>query len=372
MVIINRIESFTLDSSIARFLTGFEILLSKWFEWCENSPRDLFKDEINADLTKIVIDWRKLELANWKNSLNIARKKLADKAYKLWVNMYNLMVEFIKSKKYSKQQLIEILQRFMESANLAEFETRLNILLAFHCHVTHYKSSKEQSIFSTITWNIFEYYRQYLRIVQSKCYDLQKPIEKKLKEYVNICKWNDINYWAVKNTIDKTHRTLHKFIKEFENVLKQQIKPFLVIEKSDSQTKGPKLIIPKLILPLIDCDVQYVKRARQLLANVLKDLPNRTYCDNLNTYVDTMIETVNHLSGLEISADLEKTKRTSLAKSMLQQKKQCLADFFKTMVQLGLSYRRGLVQKQKQSQESIDFLQKPCDLTAFYDGYLKG
>lgn len=42
------------------------------------------------------------------------------------------------------------------------------------------------------------------------------PVIKKLKDYVKIAKWNDITYWSVKQAIDKSHRNLLKYIKEYE------------------------------------------------------------------------------------------------------------------------------------------------------------
>jgi len=34
--------------------------------------------------------------------------------------------------------------------------------------------------------------------------------------FVKIARWTDMNYWALKQTTDKTHRTLHKHIKSFQ------------------------------------------------------------------------------------------------------------------------------------------------------------
>ena len=33
---------------------------------------------------------------------------------------------------------------------------------------------------------------------------------------MKIARWSDINYWALKQTTEKTHRTLHKFIRQFQ------------------------------------------------------------------------------------------------------------------------------------------------------------
>lgn len=66
-------------------------------------------------------------------------------------------------------------------------------------------------------WNIYKYYNQFSDMVSQKIKEKRSPIEKKLRDFVKICTWErDLSYWAVKNLVDKAHRTLYKHIKEFE------------------------------------------------------------------------------------------------------------------------------------------------------------
>ena len=37
-----------------------------------------------------------------------------------------------------------------------------------------------------------------------------------LKGFVKIAKWNDSNFWAMKQAADKSHYTLHKFVRKYE------------------------------------------------------------------------------------------------------------------------------------------------------------
>lgn len=68
----------------------------------------------------------------------------------------------------------------------------------------------------SILWNLYQYYQQFSRIVSQRVKECAAPIEKKLRDFVKISRWNDINYWAVKATVEQTHRTLHKYIREYE------------------------------------------------------------------------------------------------------------------------------------------------------------
>ena len=51
--------------------------------------------------------------------------------------------------------------------------------------------------------------------------------------FVKVARWNDINFYALKQTVEKTHRTLHKHMKAFENVLRQPARTTLTDGTSD-------------------------------------------------------------------------------------------------------------------------------------------
>lgn len=79
---------------------------------------------------------------------------------------------------------------------------------------------KYNSLFSdelTIAlWNLYSFYRQFEEEVAQKLSQDTTQISKKLKEFVKIARWHDITYWSVKQAIEKSHRTLFKYVKEYE------------------------------------------------------------------------------------------------------------------------------------------------------------
>jgi midasin (ATPase involved in ribosome maturation) len=59
-------------------------------------------------------------------------------ASKWWFYIYSLVESFTaKQTESSTQELVKTFQKFMEQSSLGEYEARLNILFAFHCHVYH-------------------------------------------------------------------------------------------------------------------------------------------------------------------------------------------------------------------------------------------
>lgn len=147
------------------------------------------------------------------NNLFIFR--LNESTPRWWLYLHNIMKEFILEKQFDKKELIETLLNFITKSNIAEFQSRLDLLKIFHCHATHLERTRESEEFVNILWNLYCYFKQYSSIVSAKIRDLRSPIEKKLKDYVKIVKWKDISYWSIKATMDKSHKNLHKFMKEF-------------------------------------------------------------------------------------------------------------------------------------------------------------
>lgn len=65
-------------------------------------------------------------------------------------------------------------------------------------------------------WNLHAYYSQFRPDCEKRIKELRKPIEKNLKDFVKINEWHDINYWSIKESIDKARRVLMKNIRKFE------------------------------------------------------------------------------------------------------------------------------------------------------------
>jgi midasin (ATPase involved in ribosome maturation) len=69
---------------------------------------------------------------------------------------------------------------------------------------------------SRVLWNLHQYYSQLAPRIEERLSSLRKPIERELKDFVKISRWNDLNFYALKHAVDKSHRTLHKKIKQFQ------------------------------------------------------------------------------------------------------------------------------------------------------------
>lgn len=50
---------------------------------------------------------------------------------------------------------------------------------------------------------------------------MKKPIEEKFKDFLKLAKWDYSNYYRLKESVEKSHKTIVKILKEYEvNMMK--------------------------------------------------------------------------------------------------------------------------------------------------------
>ncbi|XP_029174732.1 midasin-like, partial [Nylanderia fulva] len=392
--IIERIYTFPITSPVSRFLTGLELLLVKMKQWEDNAHSGVSMGNYISALTQQIISWRKLELSSWKGCLNATYENLRSNTSKWWFFLYALIESYItrsNDESVTRESLVESLERFMTESSLVEFESRLNLLWTFHCHVYYFDDSDVKNELLAVLWNVYNYYKQFVDDVNARIAALRAPIKKKLEDYVKIARWNDINYWAVKETVDKTHRTLHKYAKEFQNALKQSVSSCLIVKSGSYSTEMNKGIWDaqdhhKYILNLeefivekppqsIEIETRFtsghitkadtlLKTARNLCKKIIQASSYPHIRSDLENFVMSFMEQSARLRDLDIDRSLPKSKQKSQAKSILQQKRMTLANYFKSLTRMGVSYRTGALTWKNNADKVIDYTVSPLDLSA--------
>ncbi|XP_065084393.1 midasin [Ochlerotatus camptorhynchus] len=311
------------------------------------------------------------------------------------------------------EDLIHVLKQFMESSNYAEFTTRLRVLKSFEQYLMYlnFEDNRKKETLIAVLYNLHMYYDQFSAEIEEYIRTKRAPIEKKLKEFVKIESFNkDLSYFSMRNNIARVHRQLHKFLKEFETEIRTKILPVFTpkdpaaeINDADAQ-KGKNLRSePKITYYMVDVKnfmaslklkekfsvaslSQETTLNQELLAKidrffvtsrtVVKEailhapFPGLIY--NLDTFMYDQIESIEYLRGLEVDRGQPKPKQKSQAKHILNQKRKALSDFYKSLTQLGLSYRSGLVENAIES-EFVDVTIKPfsANLLAHNSKYRK-
>ncbi|XP_063299642.1 midasin [Pelobates fuscus] len=400
LVIIDRIQRFPLSSPLAKFLNGLEILLAKSQDWEENTSRTMSLRKYLDEVTQLIIQWRKLELNCWSLSLDNVMQRYALKSTKHWFSLYQMVEKHMQDcqgeeniEEMALESIAKTLQEFIEGSTLGEFSTRLQLLLVFHCHVLLMPQATGKGLLCSVLWNLYNYYKQFLPSVQARITQLRSPLEKELKDFVKISKWNDVSFWSVKQSVEKTHRTLFKYIKKFEGTLSEPCCPALTesvqeekldfvdnLKEADVK-RNPIQQLNSVLktsltgagnIPIMSGEIfsadslqsrlpKLTKRMKKLCAEYIKKSCMPNLFEDLNEFTDGIISSVEDLQKLSIDQSAEKEKQKSEAKHILMQKQRALAELFKMLTKTGLSYRKGLAwMKTKPLQDMLSLL--PLDL----------
>uniref|UniRef100_UPI00358FB529 midasin n=1 Tax=Myxine glutinosa TaxID=7769 RepID=UPI00358FB529 len=218
VVIVDRMLTFPLSSPLSKFICGLEILLAKAQDWETVACRRVSLQAQLDDITHLVIEFRKLELSCWFSLLDATEVRYKERDVDSWLAIYQL-IEGPGGDETWQQGAVETLQAWMEGATLGQFSRRLTSLLTFHCQMLHHPDHHRKEHLTNVLWNLYRYYHQFLNTIQARLALQRREIERGLKDFVKICRWNDRSFWAVKMVVEKTHRILFKFVRKFESVL---------------------------------------------------------------------------------------------------------------------------------------------------------
>ncbi|XP_029647301.1 midasin-like [Octopus sinensis] len=397
-----RILTFPLTSPIMKILSGLELLLYKAQDWESVAAKHVSLETELHDISNLIVDWRKFELSYWKNSLDITSHEVEIEACQWWFHLYQLVISFVtpetddvdKSKPVSdiEKEIIASLKLFLENSSLGEFKARLQIVYAFHCQLINMDTSPQQQLMCRLLWNIHEFYKQFLPFVEADIEQKRVPIEKELKGFVKIARWNDINYWALKQDTDKTHRTVHKHIRSFKKILHESVKTVLASNKSliNTDTNNEDLSAEvwmrpialtedkcankefEICLPLAP-ENSLMSRLTHLMPRACKhyhDLEKKTpYLKLLlafDEFTCEVIEGIEERSRLHVSPSLEIEKQKKQAKHINLKQRQGLSELYRNLTKIGLSYKKGLIRSEQR--HSDDFLYvDPVDVKTSID-----
>ncbi|XP_037836777.1 midasin isoform X2 [Kryptolebias marmoratus] len=406
--VIEWILAFSLDSPLAKFLNGLEILLSKAQDWENNASRSVSLQKELQLVTQMIIQWRKLELNCWSNSLDNAIKRHTEKSTKHWFSIYQMIEKYLQEERETANigegvvrpslcSVSSTLQAFMEGSTVGEFHTRLRMLLSFHCHLLLVPNQPGRDFLCSLLWNLHKYYSQFSESVQAKVTQLRQPIEKELKDFIKISKWNDVSFWSVKQSVEKTHRTLFKFVKKFDEALNSPSLPALVEQRTsiemdnvDTNFEGSPLQqihrVLKNTLPGTGRDLQIQnegpeegvevsslqarlpvlsRKMKEVCIQVLKQNPVPELAEDLDYFTCKIISNLKELQSLTVDTTADKEKQKTEFKHIQQQKQRALSDLFKMLSEMGLSYRKGLLWNRTADPETPLCLQ-PLEMTTAF------
>lgn len=381
--IIDRVFGFPIESPLSRYLTGVELLLTKVKQWEENARYNVSLAGFVESLGAIVLRWRRLEFSRWKDTLQLVEDESRTSASKWWFHLFDLTEEYVASGDGSRKgRIIESLHRFFTESCLIEFEDRLELVRLFHLHHSSLgkKDQKEEEgrrkELLAVLWNVHLYYARFVDQVRGRIKASKEPIAKRLRDTIKIARWEDSSYWSVRNTADKTRRTLHKIAREYRKSLGESVAAHLTLKtdgfSSPSERRKRRVLEASdfLIDPVPDaCSIEIGARklaglagkARRYCERVISSHDYSRIRTDVEAFVEECLDESESLREARIGD--EKGRRDRGSRSIAQRKRMALANYFKTLAtRLGVSYRVGVLAWKNRRDEVVNLACAPLDL----------
>ena len=268
-----------LTTPVGRVMAGLEVILKQAQEWEQHASERVKLGKPLQEVSQLVARWRRLQLQSWSRLMDTREHRFVMRARRHFIRLNNILHEdngaateenenaaqqrsleiftgpsssYIdlvsnwiwkgmgsnyshipplkdSSKIDDVSELIQVLDTFILTSPLGEFEERMEILRSFSLQL-------RKEIFSrpgeASSWrlqqyralsSIWFYYMQFFDHISSHLAHLREPIEKRLKDEVKLARWDEQSYYSLADSTEKNHRKLMKILGLFDDVLDQNV-----------------------------------------------------------------------------------------------------------------------------------------------------
>lgn len=368
-------------SPIARILSMLEQLLVQSEDWQMYANRENSIKNHQDELVHLIVDWRRLELSCWQGLLDSQAKTFTEEVSEWWFRLYeavvrgplNCVINYGGDGRVDGAQaldnyvdtLIPLLDSFITSSPLGQFDARMRLLDSFGTYVGRISASRpamEKEALERVHRVIkssYNYYDLFSDNVRKHLAGGKAPLEAQIRELIKLASWKDINVQALKQSAQRTHRQLYKIIKKFRDLLRQTVTDQLQSSSSEDyhQLAAPldssvlltsvlvrsyKPIVSASILPMItsnhllNLDVTYNKFLA-LIEDVLRPRIQTQSAQSIDDIAVEIIVTSNDLASSTVPSGLPNDLRVKHQKALLVRKRKALSDMLKELKHAGLA-----------------------------------
>ena len=377
--VIERVFKFHITAPMARLLSGLESILLKTEIWEANAHKGVsLGGELTAEaestnllvkIKKQIVEWRKLELHEWKNCLELVQYTEAVKSkLKWWPHMYECLTKEDWDSE-SITSLTGLLKDLMDNSTLGDYESKLMLLLAFYRHLLLSKSGNTSV--TNIIFNVYNYFKQFLPFVKEALDKERKEIETKVKETVKVANYSiatfrDIN--QVRQKVTKCCQSLHSHMGKWKRILLTQDKTLWAkdageelkdhadgiwdVSANDShqctQLQAPAVIYTENISfadeDSVLCSLkQYSMKAHEIVNKTVSNLPYADCVEGIEDVTGSVITSYRKLATETslISSEPDKDVRKSKFKHIMKMRRTNVTRLFQQLKEMGIQYHRG-------------------------------
>ncbi|KAL9001429.1 MAG: hypothetical protein Q9169_000004 [Polycauliona sp. 2 TL-2023] len=212
---------------IARLITKVEQLHGYVCQWQMVASREYTAADLYDDMTRLIVDWRRLELSTWSRLLDMEDKKCEEEVDSWWFVAYEAIVAAPLSIMNSgdelqghAEELFKTLQSFIIDSSIGHFSPRLRMLQNFRDYVALIQQSTPSfAIVHRTLSNLLAFYSRFEVSIKHTLQIGRLALEKEMKDVLLLASWKDININALKESAKRSHRKLFKVVRKYRNLL---------------------------------------------------------------------------------------------------------------------------------------------------------
>ncbi|KAL4259301.1 Midasin, partial [Pleurotus pulmonarius] len=359
-----------LQSPVAKILSALEQLLIQSEDWEAYASRDTSLKTHQQAITALVVEWRRMELASWQALLEAEAAASSKSSAVWWFRLYNALIrgtDDIATRVTSEceeplltylRDLIPLLEDFLRSAPLGQFQSRMQLLRGFRTLASQLASASDethQAAFervSRILYHVENYFGLYAQSLGDGIVSQRANLEKEIKDLIKLASWKDVNIHALKESARRSHYQLFKLVRKFREILRQPIGDRLVpiMASALGMEDGAILPLELSVLPnpafasfdasalphLRNLDRTFAKFRDLLQGKILPRITSRA-ASPVNDFATEIITTSARLASTQLPPPDKSDKRLRFQKALLVRKRKAWSDLLKELKRAGFS-----------------------------------
>ncbi|WFC94542.1 hypothetical protein MBRA1_001174 [Malassezia brasiliensis] len=209
-----RVAQLGMDSPVARALAAVEQLLTHVDDWETYASSETSLRDAAAELTALVVAWRKRELHAWQHLLDDEAAAEEARVAPLFFSLYESVVHAAVDDEAGMRTLVGLLDTYVRTSPLGQLAVRLRLLR------TMVPLAPTAALGATLR-NVAQYYAQFLAAAHEHLDTARRALEREVRDYVQLATWRDVNVYALRQSAQKTHTYLHRTLRKFRSALQE-------------------------------------------------------------------------------------------------------------------------------------------------------
>jgi len=364
-----------LHSPIVTVLSALEQLLMQSEDWEIYANRENNLKAHQQALTGLIVEWRRLELSCWQVLLESQAKSFADGAAEWWFRLYDATIRGPLDASDREEQggsgnltdyldtLIPLLDDFIGSSPLGQFDARMKFLYSFEIYSTHLALGKSGSQrlaldrVRTVLHATGMYYGLFSAQISTLLSEQRTVLEKEILGFIKLASWKDINVHALKQSAQRTHHQLYKIIRKFRAVLRQpvleRLRPQLAGDPECRYLHADSVVADDVAPPgspsfpdagltittsdhLVNLERTF-KKFDSLVTGRIRSFVRSRPAHIVDNFAVDIIVTAKELAAVSISRTLPAEKQEKQQKALLVRKRKAWSDLLKELKRGGFA-----------------------------------